>query len=173
MDSKNYISFSLIFLVSVTLCLVGTTEARFRGVNAYCRTSDYKQLCTRMVHGATTLDQATESAILSTLDLAKKWTPRLSSQLAPALIRLLPISQKSILETCKENFENVLENLEEALHHLKAGDKDSVNTKLSASSFSDCTDAFQESGLNNTPLSTVARLLARHVSNCLAVSQQI
>ena len=173
MASKRYQSFSLVFLAMVTLILTQSAEARFRGINQFCKTSDYRALCTRMVHGAASLREATANAIHSALGLATQMQSMIHL-IEPTLVDLPPQSKDSIIQTCKENFDSSVDNLNQALQYLSAGDSNSMNSYLSAVTTSDCSDGFQQLGaLIPDKLAKIVGLLDREVSNCLAVSLQV
>lgn len=72
MALRDYPSFSLLFVATAAVVLLfaaGGAEARFKGINQWCRTSDYKALCTQMVKGATTQKGAMEKYFLFYLNL--------------------------------------------------------------------------------------------------------
>ncbi|KAL2455210.1 Plant invertase/pectin methylesterase inhibitor superfamily protein [Abeliophyllum distichum] len=174
MAPKKFNYFSLFFLTLVALLLAQstTTEARkFIGVNPFCTTASHKKLCTKMVNGATNMHDATQNAIQATLGLAKK-IQSMSRLIEPAIANLEPVSQESIRSTCKESFENTIDDLETSLQALKDNDQGTLLTHLSAATSSDCDDALTEFGVDN-PLSKVSGILAKEVDNCLAVVQQI
>jgi len=174
MAPKKFNYFSLFFLTLVALLITQskTTEARiFIGVNQFCTTASHKRLCTKMVNGATNMHDATQNAILATLDLAKK-IQSVSHLIEPAIATLEPVSQRSVRSTCADNFENTIDDLETSLQALKDNDQGTLLTHLSASTSSDCDDSLKQFGVDN-PLSKITGHLAKAVDNCLAVVQQI
>jgi len=174
MAPKKFNYFSLFFVTLVALLIAQSTtiEAiKFIGVNQFCTTASHKKLCTKMVNGASNMHDATQNAILATLGLAKR-IQSMSHLIEPAIATLEPVSQESIRSTCKDNFENIIDDLETSLQALKDNDQGTLLTHLSASASSDCDDALEEFSVDN-PLSKVTGHLAKEVDNCLAVVQQI
>ncbi|XP_022882281.1 uncharacterized protein LOC111399249 [Olea europaea var. sylvestris] len=174
MASKKFNYFSLLFLTLVALPIAQSTTMEARkstGVNQFCTTASHKELCTKMVNDATNMHDATQNAILATLDLAKK-IHFMSHLIEPAIATLEPISQESVRSTCKDNFENTIDDLETSLQALKDNDQGTLLTLLSASISSDCEDALKQFGVDN-PLGKITGHLAKEVDNCLAVVQQI
>uniref|UniRef100_A0A5B7BSJ5 Pectinesterase inhibitor domain-containing protein n=1 Tax=Davidia involucrata TaxID=16924 RepID=A0A5B7BSJ5_DAVIN len=173
--NNHYSSFSLFFLVTVTLFFVVNARAGAGlgggGSSHFCKTADNKELCSAMVKGATTLDQATANAISSSLAVAKHVVSTLDT-LKPAVASLLPVTRDSIISTCKSTFEDIVDELTGALKALKAKDKNSVLVKLSASTVTDCADSFDQFGAT-FPLAKIADNLKNHVFNCAAVANQI
>ncbi|KAL3819261.1 hypothetical protein ACJIZ3_005166 [Penstemon smallii] len=167
--------FSSLFVSATALLLLVAThypaaEARFEGVNSWCRTADYRLLCTSMVAGAATQQDASVNAMKTTLDLVRRvqtFVPRLK----PAISHLEPQSQESIMETCNEDFEGKIDDIETSIKAMQSKDIGTVSTRLSAAYHSDCVDALAEFGVD-CPFSKFVQTLQRQVSNCLAVVQQ-
>uniref|UniRef100_A0A5B7BM76 Pectinesterase inhibitor domain-containing protein n=1 Tax=Davidia involucrata TaxID=16924 RepID=A0A5B7BM76_DAVIN len=170
MGFRNNFSISLLFLATVALFLAGGAEARFRGINPFCRAADYKLLCNAMVKGATNLDEATENAIRSTLNVAQYLLSSIDL-IKSAVADLEPVTRDSLMDTCHSNFEDFVDELTGALEDLKGKDKGSLMTKLSACTLSDCTDSFDQFGAL-FPLTKVTNALRRYLSNTAAVVQQ-
>ena len=176
MGSRRSPSFSLVFVATATLLLLlsaQSTDARFRGINQFCRTSDHRLLCTAMVNGAQNWHEAVFNAIHSTLAIATRMK-RLLPTVGPALTDLPVESRDSTLQACQSNFGDAVDNLMQALTFLEAKDTGSLNSYLSAVSISDCLDGFDMLGASfPSPVAKIARLMNRQVNECLAVSQQI
>lgn len=170
MGSRMYHS---VAAVTILLFLAGSTEARFKGINEFCRTSDTRLLCTAMVQGAANWHDAVLNAINSALHVADQMDKMIPA-VEPTLVELPLISRKSTVESCKDNFDSAVDNLKRALKFLEQNDKGSLNIYLSAVSTTDCVDAFQQF---RTPfpaaIGKVAKQLDKQISVCLAVSQQI
>ncbi|KAA8529607.1 hypothetical protein F0562_034293 [Nyssa sinensis] len=144
MGFRNNHSFSLFFLVTVTLFCAGNARVIPGGNGSpFCSTADDKAVCNVMVKGATSVDKATANAIGSTLDVAKHVVSKLNT-LNSAVADLSPVTRDAIITTCKSNFEDIVDELTGALQDLKVKDKDSLLVKLSASTVSDCVDSFEQ-----------------------------
>lgn len=142
-------------------------------INPFCRTSDDKRLCTKMVVGAKDLRQATKNAVKSAIVQASS-LEKLLPQVDTALTDLAPDSKESALSTCKDNFDAAVDNLKEALGFIDNNDVGALNSYLSASeSLDDCVDAFNQFG-HPVPPDVLHNMdaLRNAVSNTLAVSQQ-
>lgn len=150
-----------------------TIEAKALGINPFCRTSDYRRICNIMVRGADNWHDATRNAIQSSLEVATT-LQTLTPLLDTALGRVPAKSKDSTTSTCKETFDDTVDNLKQCLKFLDNNDTGSLNIHLSAAvSVTDCQDAFQEFGAALPPrVAKIAEDLSKHVSNCLAVSQQ-
>ncbi|CAL5338289.1 unnamed protein product [Camellia sinensis] len=164
-------SFSLLFVV-VTLFFASGAEAKFKGINSWCRTSDYKLLCTRMVNGAATQEAAIANAVQATLQATTRLRPQLDL-LGEALSNLPGLTKDSVITTCRESFENAEDNLKEALDYLKASDRYTVVDRIQTaeSSFLDCVTAIKEMG-GATSLGKTSKILYRYSSNCMAAATQ-
>lgn len=161
-----------VWLVMAMIGLFASATEAF-GNNRFCKTSDYKQICNLMVKDANNWHDATRNAIQSSIDVAvtlQKMTPTLDK----ALGRLSGNSKDSTTSTCKETFDNTVDDLKQCLKFLDNNDTASLNIHLSAAtSVTDCQDAFQESGAELPPrVAKITEELSKYVSNCLAVSEQ-
>lgn len=165
-----------LFMATAALLLLGAVQSppaearKFIGVNPFCRTASYRRLCTQMVNGAANWHDASVNAMKSTLELAKR-IKNLVPLVKPAIAHLAPISRDSIMETCVENFDDIVDDIEVSLQALEADDIGTVRSHLSAAFTTDCEDALKEFGAD-FPLSKFARHLTREVDNCLAVLMQ-
>ena len=148
-------------------------EAKYKGINPFCRTSDYRRICNMMVRGATNWHDASRNAIESGLraaTLLQKLTP----QLDQALEGIDPSTKADTVSTCKDTFDSAADNMKQALVFFDTNDVGGLNSYLSATiSISDCQDAFKEAGADlPSSVAKVSNNLAMQVSNCLAVIQQ-
>ncbi|KAK1403286.1 PMEI domain-containing protein [Heracleum sosnowskyi] len=139
-------------------------------VNEFCRTADHKELCTRMVRGATNLHDATKNAVESALNIALK-LQQMYTMLEPALKNVPPKTKKSVLETCRQNFDNIVDDLKTGLDYIDKNDLPSLNVHLSAVTSSDCSDAF-DGALMPRPVADRITMMTDAADNCLAVSEQ-
>jgi len=73
-------------------------------------------------------------------------------------------------DICKEMYDDVISDLEESIQNLKNGDKNTLNTNLSAaiSYFSTCDDAFAEMD-EVSPLTRANTVLEHMVDNTLSL----
>lgn len=144
----------------------------FQGsVNEFCRTADHKDLCTRMVRGATNLHDATRNAVDSALNIALK-LQQMYPMLEPALNNLPPKTKQSVLDTCRDNFDNIVDDLKKGIEFVDKNDLPSLNVHLSALTSSDCSDAFDGS-LMPQPIADRITMMTQAADNCLAVSEQV
>lgn len=168
----NYNSFSLLLLAIVTLLLASQNADAQIPVNQFCKTATYKILCSRMVHGATNLQDASDRAIKVAVHLANK-IQSLIPQVIQAASQLEPTMKSQIVDTCKESFENTVEDLNLSLQLLQQGDMGGVGTRLSAAFDSDCLDALKEQGVAIPSLLRVKySKFERVMDNALAVAFQ-
>ncbi|XP_041013171.1 pectinesterase inhibitor 12-like [Juglans microcarpa x Juglans regia] len=152
------ISFSLVFLATVTILLAGQARAQ-----SLCDKADYQPLCLSVIKGQTDAHLALESAITV-----------LISQSQRAKISAGKKGDSQNLDVCKENFDDAISNLKTSLKNLKNGDMASLNINLSAAltDFVTCDDTFVESSETN-PIGKTDTLLSHMASNCLYLSSLI
>ncbi|XP_027152625.1 uncharacterized protein LOC113752757 [Coffea eugenioides] len=167
----NYNSFSLLSLAIVTLLLASQNADALIPVNQFCKTATYKILCTRMVHGATNLQDASASAIKVAIHVANK-IRALTPVVVQAASDLDPTMKSQIVDTCKESFENTIEDLNLSLDLLRQGDMGGVGTRLSAAFDSDCLDALKEQGVAVPSLVRIYSRFEKVMDNSLAVAFQ-
>ncbi|KAL7149141.1 hypothetical protein ABFS83_05G019600 [Erythranthe nasuta] len=169
--------FNYLFAAAAALILLGAAwiplqaEARrFVGVNRFCHTASYRRICTQMVNGASDWRDASNNAMLATLDLARRLKD-LVPILKPALSHLDPATVEEIMKTCDNDFYNVVDDLEVSLQAFKTNDIGAVAAHLSAALRTDCQEAMKAAG-PEFPLNKYAGHLTRRVDNCLAVILQ-
>ncbi|RRT60232.1 hypothetical protein B296_00016226 [Ensete ventricosum] len=77
----------------------------------------------------------------------------------------------SSLQDCDDNYDDVLDNLDEAAAALASKDKGTLKTMLSAliTDFSTCDDGFTEMA-KVSPLAVIDDMLSKLASNCLAIA---
>ncbi|KAL3644505.1 hypothetical protein CASFOL_009685 [Castilleja foliolosa] len=127
-----------LFLATATLILLGSAltpqaEARiFIGFNPFCRTATYRRICTQMVNGASSFTDASANAMISAHELATR-VRGLVPLLKPAVAHLEPKTQESIIATCTEDFDGIVDDLEVSLQAMKAGDIGTARSHLSLS----------------------------------------
>ncbi|GFP97481.1 hypothetical protein PHJA_001892200 [Phtheirospermum japonicum] len=165
-----------LYLATAALVLLGAAQSpqaearKFIGVNPFCRTATYRRICTQMVNGASSWRDASANAMISARELATR-VRDLVPLLKPAVAHLEPITQESIIKTCNDDFEGIVDDLEVSLQALQAGDIGTVRSHLSGALRSDCKDAMKEFGAD-FPLTKYASHLTIKVDNCLAVVMQ-
>jgi pectinesterase inhibitor-like protein len=166
MAIKHYTSFSLVFLATTTVLLVGRTHGHGlrTGKHDICQKADFKPLCRTVVKGLTDPRVALRSAIHQLIIQSRR------------AIRLADLHGKSdqYMDVCKESFDDALTSLRTSLKNLKNHDRASLNINLSAalSDYVTCDDAFSESGMGN-PLGKIDALMSRMASNCLYLSSLV
>ena len=170
------IRFNYLFAVASLLILLvaaqsHTAEARkYIGVNQWCTTAFHRRLCTRMVNGAVTKDEATLNALKTTLEYAKRLQGMIDL-VKPAVANLAPKTQETIISTCTEDFAGNVDDIEQSIAALQANDIGTILAHLSASLQSDCETALAEYRILS-PIAKYAKLMHKEVDNCLAVLMQ-
>lgn len=171
--------FNGLYLAAVALVLlIGAAQSpraaarSFINVNPFCRTANYRRVCNQMVRGATTWSEASANAMDSTRELATR-LKGLVPLLKPSIAHLKPITQDSIMKTCVENFDGIVDDMEVSLQAVQAGDMGTARSHLSAAFRTDCKDAMKESGAPfPVNLNKYSKHLNIHVDNCFAVLLQ-
>ena len=168
---KKY-SVSLVFLAVVTL---GNAQGHPNAVNPLCKTAKDPAFCTSMVKGAKNPHEAAANAIAASLEVVKRTKPLVDTQAVVSLLprTLLPASRESMVSTCRDNYQDVIDNLTGALADLKKGDKDSLIIKLSASCLSDCVDGFQQFNIPSPNMKKAQEELNRYTEYSLVVSKLV
>lgn len=174
MASKMHQLFPILCLAMVMLGLFASpTEAKFKGINPFCRTSDFRRVCNVMVAGATNLHDATKNALQSA-HRAGTVLQKTLPEIEQGLEGVDASTKDDTVSTCKDTFDAVVDNVKQALQYFEANDIASVNTYLSAAtSVTDCQDAFKEVGAEFPPnVAKLTKNVDMQISNCLAVTQQ-
>ncbi|KAG8383199.1 hypothetical protein BUALT_Bualt05G0159700 [Buddleja alternifolia] len=163
--------FNYLFLATAAVVLIAASNSPFAaarsyiGVNQFCRTSDYRRICTKMVKNATTWQEASLNAVTATLELAKR-----IQAVAPLM---KPVLDEKLMKTCQDQIDSQVEDIETSFNALKRNDTASIHTRLGAAlSNESCQDTVKESGVE-FPLAKAFGYLSRHVDNSLAVVLQI
>lgn len=80
----------------------------------------------------------------------------------------------SSLQDCDDNYDDVIDNLDEAADALSSRDKGTLKTMLSAlvTDFSTCDDGFAEMA-KVSPLAVIDVMLTKLASNCLAIASLV
>ncbi|XP_062109480.1 uncharacterized protein LOC133820937 [Humulus lupulus] len=150
-------SFSMVFLaMAILLVFTGPTHGRSlrlkgrRSGGDICRRADYTAVCRAAVKGQKNPFVATQLAVkqlISSTFGAKKAASK-GGRGSP------------VLGICRENYDDALSNLQSSLSKMRAHDKGSFNSYVSASltDFVTCDDAFSEMGMSSPLTRTNARL---------------
>lgn len=167
--------FNYLFAVASLLLLMAAqsppAEARkYIGVNQWCTTAYHRRLCTRMVNGAVTQNEATMNALKTTLEYAKRLQGMID-MVKPSIANLEPKTQEYIMSTCTEDLAGNIDDLETSITSLQSNDIGSILSHLSASLSSDCVAALTEYRIQS-PIAKYAKLLHKEVDNCMAVLMQ-
>jgi pectinesterase inhibitor-like protein len=137
-----------------------------------CSLADDHVLCTQLAKHANNWKVGIDNILASSLVMTKK------AESIPSLIdahmptQLQPVSKESIESTCKEAYDNVIYNLQESMKFVKNGDFGSLKTYLSAVSFSDCTDALGEFGVDLVEANQFSTEINKLASTLLAVADE-
>ncbi|KAL8519119.1 hypothetical protein ACS0TY_010165 [Phlomoides rotata] len=162
---------SLLLLLLLVAAQSPLAEARkYIGVNQWCTTAYHRRLCTRMVNGAVTKDDATMNALKTTLEYAKR-VQGMIGLVKPAIAALDPKTQESIMSTCTSDFSNRIDDLETSIGAMPSHDIGTILAHLSASLHNECDDALAEIRLTS-PIAKYTKLLHKEVDNCLAILMQ-
>ncbi|KAL8035849.1 hypothetical protein ABFS82_12G119700 [Erythranthe guttata] len=168
----NYLFVAAAAALLLLLAAEGPTAGArsFAGVNPWCRTASHKRLCNKMVKNATNWHDASVNSLRTTLELAKR-LPGMVPMVKPAISTLEIKSQKSILDSCIEDFEGRIVDMEKSLGSIQVQDIGSVMSRLSAALHGDCEEALAEFHVDS-PVAKYTKLLHKEVDNCLAVILQ-
>ncbi|CAI9092969.1 OLC1v1028355C1 [Oldenlandia corymbosa var. corymbosa] len=143
----NSRSFSMLFL-TISLILVGSkTGTAQPGISPFCQTADNKQLCTRVVNGATNQHDAAVNAVTEALTVAKQ-IQELTPEVVQSTVGLDPNTKTELVQDCTESFANTIDDLNLAVESLNKGDLGSAGTRLSASYDSACAESLKERGIH-------------------------
>lgn len=165
---------SQVFLAASVLVILFISN----GVNAtdVCGATDAgpeKNLCTNLVKGAKTWNEALTNVVHTIMDEAKKSKPLIEGLPQHLPPTLLAISKDSIVKTCNEAYENVLDNLNKVLENLRTGDPmGSIDVELSATldAFGDCTDGLNEFGVDDPSIDKARDVIQKYSSISLAIT---
>ncbi|PIN14911.1 hypothetical protein CDL12_12453 [Handroanthus impetiginosus] len=142
---KTTVSFSLALIATFLLISTGTATATAKSaaVSPFCTTANNKVLCTKMVRGAKTWEQAMTNAINSAMVKAKTGKA-IADGVGPKLPKnLLPQSKASILDSCNGAYDRIIYYLEQALVYVK-DDPTSLRSCFSSVSFWECKFGLEE-----------------------------
>ncbi|XP_057948345.1 pectinesterase inhibitor-like [Malania oleifera] len=179
MALKLHASFSPVFLVAATalLLFVLPSASAIRGAGAHsgntnlCAHADYQALCKAVVKKEVHPAAATEKAIQAALKQANS-----AKSLAAKLEAAKKGAARGAFDTCNDNFDDAISSLQTSLTSLKAKDKGTLSTNLSAviSDTVTCGDGLSEGPAGfGADLVKANQLLRQHASNCLALAEQV
>lgn len=149
---------------------------RGRGGNKFCKATNAGEemaLCVKLVNGATTWDAALTNTVRAIDAEVKKDQPLFDAIPKYLPQQLKPVSKNSILSTCKEAHDSVVDGVQMVLENIRNGDpQGSIDTELSAtlSALSDCTDGMDEFGVNDPEIVRTRDIVQKYASISLAVS---
>ncbi|KAL2233645.1 UNVERIFIED_CONTAM: hypothetical protein Sindi_1544500 [Sesamum indicum] len=164
--TKTTVSFALAILATFLL-----TSAADPAANTFCDTADDKTLCVQMSNNAKTWDEAmknTLNAALQKANAGKSIVDGIGSKL-PA--NLQPQTKESIDKTCRQAYENVIDNIHKSMGVVK-NDPASLKTYLSATSFSECTDGLTEFQVPSSEASDLDKEILKMSGTLLAVADK-
>ncbi|KAL3511319.1 hypothetical protein ACH5RR_030720 [Cinchona calisaya] len=169
-------SFSQVLFATMILILASNGKAKATLDSSFCaqtNAGEERVLCNTLVNGATTWNAALSNVIDGALKQVKPIKPIIDDLGKNLPSSLRQVSKDSIVETCKESYESVVDEFNGALGNIKTGDKfGSINTQLSAalSSLTECVDALGEFGVDAGELKKFQSILEKYASLSLAVS---
>lgn len=178
-DMKSISPSQVILLVAASILLtifMNSSTAVAGGGNKFCKATDAGEemaLCVKLVKGAKTWEKAlrnTVRAIAAELKKDKRFFDSIPKHLPG---ELEPISKDSILATCKDAHDSVVDSVNKVLENIKDGDpQGSIDTELSAtlSALSDCTDGMDQFGVDDPDIVKTRDVVEKYASISLAVS---
>ncbi|CAI9785147.1 unnamed protein product [Fraxinus pennsylvanica] len=119
MTLNNNISFSVALVATTVVLFVATANSQATNP---CSVADDKALCVALVKGAKTWPEAMTNALEATLqkaNVAKTVAYGIPKKLSSTL---RPQSKESIEQTCKDAYQNIIDNSKECLGYVKNGD---------------------------------------------------
>ncbi|CAL9107661.1 unnamed protein product [Musa textilis] len=143
-------------------------------VSALCSHTDYPDLCASSIQPLPHPPGLDGPAALLRLQLQACRAQAEKARAHIAALFSLPGTKardESSLQDCDDNYDDVLDNLDEAAAALVSKDKATLKTMLSAlvTDFSTCDDGFAETA-KVSPLAAIDERLTKLASNCLAIA---
>ncbi|KAL6581384.1 hypothetical protein OROMI_007307 [Orobanche minor] len=171
-SAKTAICFSLALFATASILSTGNVSVLGTAAyNPFCSNSDDPNLCAHLANGARTWAEAmtnTLQSVLNKVKAGKKIAYRVKSKL-PADFK--PQTKDSIAATCRYAYDNVLYNIEQCIGFVKSDPYSSLDTYLSAATFTDCTDGLQEFGVNLPEVADFDKEILKLSGVLLAVAQ--
>ncbi|CAA0814119.1 Unknown protein [Striga hermonthica] len=126
------------------LALLSSSAVSALKLNPFCANSDDQTLCSQLAGGAKTWAEAMTHTLESVRDKVKagKCIAYGVESKLPQDFR--PQTKESIAATCREAYDNVVDNIEQCIGFVKSDPYSSLDTYLSATTFTDCTDGLNE-----------------------------
>lgn len=143
-------------------------------VSALCGHTDYPDVCASSIQPLPHPPGLAGPAALLKLQLQACREQAEKAQAHIAALVSLPGTKArdaSSLQDCDDNYDDVIDNLDEAAAALESRDKGTLKTMLSAlvTDFSTCDDGFAEIA-KVSPLAVIDEMLTKLASNCLAIA---
>jgi len=138
-----------------------------------CASTDYPYLClsslSPFLTGNLDLVSILETAIKACTHHAENATAEATKI---ALDPTTPATTVSYLQSCKDSYDDALDNLEAAADAIKARDIGTINSMLSAAltDFGSCDEGFAETPGGKSPMADIDDMLGHLASNCLALA---
>ncbi|XP_010931743.1 uncharacterized protein [Elaeis guineensis] len=142
-------------------------------VEGMCRHTDYQDLCLSSISALLPAFATIDAKTLLTLEMkACRYHTEIARTEAAKLAN--DSSNPSILQSCTENYDDALDNLDSAAKALAEGDKGTLNSMLSAliDDYGTCEDGFTEMAATS-PMASYDDTLTKLASNCLALAALI
>lgn len=177
-DTKSISPSQVILLVaaSILLTIFMNSSTAVADGNKFCEATEAGEemaLCVKLVKGAKTWEKALKNTVRAIAAELKKDKPFFDSIKKHLPGELEPISKESILATCKDAHESVVDSVNKVLENIKDGDpQGSIDTELSAalSALSDCTDGMDQFGVDDPDIVKTRDVVEKYASISLAVS---
>lgn len=168
---KTTVYLSLAILATVLVVSASAGGGGGGGGGSFCGGAEDPALCKQLTGGAKTWGAAMTNAIngvSAKVNAGKRTVDVIASKLPR---NLKPITKQSIIGTCHEDLDNIIDNLKQCLGYVKSDPTSALKFHLSAITFSDCTDGLEEFGLDVPEATQFADEILRLTSALLAVSQ--
>ncbi|CAA3020319.1 pectinesterase inhibitor-like [Olea europaea subsp. europaea] len=168
MALNNNISFSVALVATLVVLFAATTNSQ---ATNHCTVADDKALCIALIKGAKTWPEAMTNALEATLqkaNVAKTVVDGIPKKLSSTLT---PQSKESIEQTCKDAYQNIIDNSKECLGYVKNGDPmSSLKTYLSTIGYTDCVDGLNEFGESLPEVSQFNTEMRKFAGTLLAIA---
>ncbi|KAK6139211.1 hypothetical protein DH2020_027047 [Rehmannia glutinosa] len=164
-STKTTICFTLALLATAAIL---STAAD----NPFCATSDDQALCGQLTNGAHTWAEAMINALNGVMDKARAGKSVAYGVGSKLPVSLKDLTRKSIDGTCRQAYDNIIDNIKQCIGFVKNDPFSSLDTYLSATTFSDCTDGLQEFGVSLPEVADFDKEMLKLSSVLLAVAQK-
>ncbi|GER50163.1 glutamine synthetase [Striga asiatica] len=146
--------YNLSVLAATMILLLCTATVDGNVVSPFCRTATTHKkdqgVCTGLVKGAKTWDEAMTNGINAVIEIAKAQKGKAVDSVEAKLPKgLRPATKESITKGCKDAFDMYVSYLEDCIGWVKNDPDSSLETILSGNTFYNCKDGFDEFQIQN------------------------